>query len=201
MECKLLSTLSEPQKTNFSECFSVDGWIVKDFLRVQLKMSEKHFQSCLETISKNIEQDEWQGVDYVRAINNEYVPYTGPYDIFCISHTTFACLGAVHLHRPVNILTIPERCENKGVKAYISLKKCHDILFWSKKSDLYQNKIYCFDSRLRENFFFVEYVSDYNSSERIEKFKLRQINNLITMFSISKEEAIARIKRLFIADD
>jgi hypothetical protein len=196
-----MSALLQPENTHFFQCFSENGFIMTEILRVELKMTEKYFKTMLNAVSKYIESYTLNGIWFVRAKKWEYAPYDGINHIFCMSHTTHSFLGVLHAHHPVNILTLPENCENKGAKAFVDIYNCNNLQFWMKKSDVRQNKIYCFDFRLRENFMHVEYVSDYNSLERIEKFKTKQIHNLIDMFSISKEDAMKRIQRLFITSD
>ena len=125
----------------------------------------------------------------------KFVPYNGSYNLFCLSHTTFSGLGALSAKRKVNVLTIPERCENRGAKGFIDIRKSK-FLFWSQVGDRYGNKIFCFDPELK--FDYVQYIDDYNSPQRIKLYMRSSLDSLIRINRISEEKAIERLQKLFI---
>ena len=177
-------------------------------------MSDEEFDKLLTC--RNLERTtNAQGWKYVRAthghkgsilnklLHGKYVPYSGPYDIFCVSHTTRVGLGSVNSGRRFNILMTPERCENKGVKGFISIldAKAKGLTFWSQVGDRYGNKIFCFDIELSENFTRVEYVSDYSSPERIKKYQEGFVNRIKNVCGFDDEKAIEHIQKLIVTID
>jgi hypothetical protein len=132
----------------------------------------------------------------------KYVKYNGRYNVFCITHTSLDGLGAVNTNRTLNILNIPERCENKGVKGYINIENARKdgFEFWSPVSDRYQNKIFCFDIDLRSSVYKFEYVPNYASEELLVKTHASVIT-AIQNFGVSNQEALKRVKDLIIIEE
>jgi hypothetical protein len=132
-----------------------------------------------------------------------YVPYQGPYQVFCISHITRNGLGAVNFNRRFNILNVSERCENKGVKAFINIKDARSkgIEFWSQVGDRYGNKIFCFDPNLNECFYRYEYTPDYTSKERIMEYQSNYVDMIKRVCGLDESDAIRHIQNLMICED
>jgi len=132
----------------------------------------------------------------------KYVKYAGRYKVFCITHTCLDGLGSVNYNRKFNILNIPERCENKGVKAYINVENARKkgLEFWSPVGDRYQNKIFCFDVELRDEVFYTEYVADYTSPERLKNTHVNIIN-AIKNFGVDEDVALKRVQNMIILDE
>lgn len=202
----IIQFLRDPE--NFTAYFNQEGFVAEDVVRHCLSINPKDFETAVVSCGRNIEQTLYNNVSIIRATfghagyllckmnYGKFVPYVGPYDTFCLSHTTLSGLGTLSANRKVNVLTIPERCENKGVKAFV--KANCGLLFWSQVGDRYGNKVFCFDPRLNENFYHIDYVDDYNSAERIKKYNSTQIDSLMRMNNFSEKEAIEHIKKLFI---
>jgi hypothetical protein len=139
----------------------------------------------------------------------QYVRYDGPYRIFCFTHTTLDGLGAINFKRTFNLLNIPERCENKGVKAYVDIVRAmgKGVEFWSPIGDRYKNKIFCFDLRLSEYICKIEYVDDYASEQRLLKTHSSFINHFKErMFGDENDEAKTKkalkiVQSMIIEDD
>jgi len=138
----------------------------------------------------------------------QYARYDGPYKIFCFTHTTVDGLGMINFKRTLNILNVPERCENKGVRAFVNIDdaKKHGIEFWSPIGDRYKNKIFCFDPKLREYCFRFEYVDDYSSEKRLLTTHINYINfykeNMKEGDDDTKTKiALSRVKSLIILDE
>ena len=138
-----------------------------------------------------------------------YSRYDGPYKVFCITHVSLEGLGAINFKRTFNILNVPERCDNKGVKGFIDVVKARDqgVEFWSQVGDRYKNKIFCFDLKLPEYIQKLEYVDDYTSPERLKRTHVNSINyykELIKGEFTDEEKtemAVEKVRSLIIEDD
>lgn len=190
--------------------FNPDGFTYEETVKKYFSIAdESEFETLLSSCGKNVERTLLNGYKVVRAtfghagpllfmINyGKFVPYDGPYETFCLSHVTTSGLGILSTNRKVNVLNVPDRCENKGVKAFVNVKSS-GLLFWLQVGDRYRNKVFCFDPKLNEHFYKLEYVDDYNSPERIKKFQSTAVQNLMTLNKYSEEEAVKHIQKLFI---
>lgn len=179
-------------------------------------VSDELFQDIIKTSGRMIESvSDDGGKQYIRALYGhtghileamnwgKFVPYTGRYDIFCLTHFVRNGLGAVNFNRRVNVLNVPERCENKGVKAFISIKKATEkgLSFWSQVGDRYGNKVFCFDVNLSEHFDRFEYVADYTSEEHIKKFQTPFMELIMSVRRIDEKTAIKHIQKLMYTED
>ena len=137
-----------------------------------------------------------------------YEKYDGTYNIFCITHTSPFGLGAINKGRQFNILNIPERCENKGIKLYINIDDARKdgLEFWSPVNDTYKNKIFCFDSALRYSFFKIEYLSTYSNPEKLLISHAKLVETMKNMIGKNMSEAekndnvLKNISKLIISD-
>ena len=138
-----------------------------------------------------------EGINY-----GKYVKYNGKYKIFCITHICLDGLGAINMNRTFNILNVPERCDNKGVKGYIHIDDARQkgLEFWSPTGDRYQNKIFCFDYDIREAIFKIEYVHNYKSPERLMQTHAKNIL-MMKNFGMNDVEALNHVQSLVISDE
>lgn len=140
------------------------------------------------------------------ALNwGRYVPYPRPerHRIFCITHFTRNGLGSINYNRTFNLLTTPERCENKGVKAYINIVSAREngVEFWSQVGDRYGNKIFCFDPTLVDHIEYVEYTHDYTNPERIRKTQAGCLETIKAVCGVDEESAVKHLQKLFFEYD
>jgi hypothetical protein len=205
----IIQFLRDPK--NLFVYFNQEGFIIEDILKQCLSIHNEDIENVLTSCGRNVERVLLNNINIIRATfghsghllfqmnYGKFVPYSGPYDTFCISHTTLSGLGMLSQNRKVNVLTIPERCENKGAKGFVKVD-C-GLLFWSQVGDRYNNKVFCFDPHLNEHFYRIDYVSDYISTDRIKKYHSTGIDCLKKMNNFSEEKAIEHMKKLFITED
>jgi hypothetical protein len=136
-----------------------------------------------------------------RLYTGTYVPYSGPNDIFCLTHFAHFGLGEINSGRQVNMLTTPDITINKGVVGYVSISQARlrGVEFWSKIGDRYGNKVVCFDVELKECFYHFVYVPTYADEESL----LRTHAGSISLYSrfMSPLKALAQAKRLIITEE
>ena len=129
----------------------------------------------------------------------EYVPYSGPYFIFCFTHFSHRGLGDISAKRAFNILRVPERTRSAGVVAYINLKKCPKIELWSRVSDRYQNEVVCFDTKICN--YIDKIVYDPNYIDNVETNHKGEISYLQEKWGIDRQVAIERVRKLIFSFD
>ena len=145
----------------------------------------------------------WKGPVAMRVMYGKFVPYSGPNNIFCMSHVSVYGLGEFNFTRHVNVLETPDKCVNKGVRAFVNISDARrkGFDFWSKIGDRYGNKIYCFDSNLNENFFKIEYHDKYGNEEVLKITHGATIETYAKLMGGSRERALKQVKKLFITAD
>jgi hypothetical protein len=145
----------------------------------------------------------WKGPVAMRAMYGQFVPYSGENNIFCMSHTSLYGLGELNVSRRVNVLETPDRCVNKGVRAFVNISQSRrkGLEFWSKIGDRYGNKIYSFDPKLNENFFKIEYHDKYGNEEVLKITHGGSIETYAKLMSGSHEKAMKQVKKLFITEE
>ena len=145
----------------------------------------------------------WTGAVALHVMRGKFVPYSGKHNIFCMSHVSTRGLGELNQSRVVNVLEVPERCENKGIRAFVNVAEArkNGIEFWAKVGDRYGNKIYCFDPTLNLNFFKLEYHDKYGTKEFLEKAHAETIELYSKLMKGSRERALTQAKKLFITEE
>ena len=138
---------------------------------------------------------------YVAQIRyyGEYVPYSGPYTIFCFTHTGHRGLGDINSKRRINILRTPERTKSAGVVAYVDLRTNPEMELWSRVGDRWQNEVCCLDSKISN--FITKIVYDTNYMDNIERNHNSDIVYLQEKWGIAQELASARVKALMLSCD
>ena len=103
-----------------------------------------------------------EGMVLAIMLRQTHVLYTGPQKVFCLSHTSMDGLGAINAGRNVSMLSPPEFCFNKGVKAYFDIDTLakNGISVWKQIGDR-QTKVFCYNTELRQNAFKIEYSPEY----------------------------------------
>jgi hypothetical protein len=144
----------------------------------------------------------WKGPVAMRAMYGQFVPYSGDNNIFCMSHSSLNGLGELNVSRRINLLETPDRCANKGVRAFVNISEARrkGIEFWSRIGDRYGNKIYCFDPKLNENFFNIEYNDKYRNEEVLKITHAASIEKYSKRFG-SHEKAIEHVRKLIISEE
>ena len=137
-----------------------------------------------------------------RIYFGHYVRYSGPNDIFCVTHTSQFGLAEINTGRQVNMLATPDITVSKGVVGYVSISQARlrGVEFYSKVGDRYNNKVVCFDTELKECFHNIVYADTYFGEESLIRTHANIISTL-ARFGVSQAIAIARVKRLIISDD
>ena len=145
----------------------------------------------------------WKGPVAMRVMYNKFIPYRGENNIFCMSHVSIYGLGELNFSRRVNVLETPDKCVNKGVRAFVNIAQARKkgLEFWSKVGDRYGNKIYCFDNNLNENFFKIEYHDKYGNEEVLKITHGGNIEMYAKLMGGSHERALKQVKKLFITED
>jgi hypothetical protein len=140
----------------------------------------------------------WVGPIAYRVLYGKYIPYTGKNNIFCLSHTSMFGLGELNFGRRINVLDTPDRCPNKGVRAFVNIAEARKkgITFFSKIGDKYGNRIFCFDPNLNENFYKIEYAPNYSEEENLKKSNKAVLDLYRKM--MSEEKAVGMMKKLFL---
>ena len=133
-------------------------------------------------------------VGQIRYIG-EYVPYNGPFSVFCFTHFSQNGLGSINHNRPFNVLRTPERTSSKGVVAFVDLKK-NPVELWSRVGDRYGNEVCCLDPKILQ--YVVKIVYDCDYMDKIETNHQKEISYLQTEWNVEKSSAIARVKKLII---
>ena len=120
-----------------------------------------------------------------------------------MSHISIYGLGELNFARRVNVLDTPDKCPNKGVRAFVNVAHArrNGLEFWSIVGDRYGNKIYCFDSNLNENFFKIEYHDKYGNEEVLKITHGGSIETYAKLMGGSRERAFQQVKKMFISED
>ena len=145
----------------------------------------------------------WRGPVAMRVMYGKFVPYAGENNIFCMSHVSIYGLGELNFARRINVLETPDKCPNKGVRAFVNIEKArrNGLEFWSKIGDRYGNKIYCFDTNLNENFFKIEYRDQYGNEEVLKITHGSSIETYAKLMGGSRVRGLEQAKKLFITED
>lgn len=138
---------------------------------------------------------------YVAQIRyyGEYVPYCGPYTVFCFTHTSMRGLGEINSKRRYNILRTPERTKSAGVVAYVDLKTNPEMELWSRVGDRWQNEVCCLDTKISN--FITNIVYDENYMDNIESNHNSEIVYLQEKWGVAPEIAAERVKSLMFSCD
>jgi len=133
---------------------------------------------------------------YVAQIRyyGEYVPYSGPYTVFCFTHTATRGLGDINSKRRYNILRTPERTKSAGVVAYVNLAANPEMELWSRVGDRWQNEVCCLDTKISN--FITKIVYDTNYMDNMDSNHNSDIVYLQEKWGLDRELASARVKAL-----
>lgn len=134
-----------------------------------------------------------------------HTPYFGPQFIFCFTHTSMDGLGVLNSGRCVNMLVAPEFCQNKGVKAYVDIRKLalNGILVWRQNGDRHQARVFCFDTDMKSHAHRYEYSDDYLKDENLLRVHSGLVNTLKQFHTgiDSEKKILSQIRKLIISDD
>ena len=138
---------------------------------------------------------------YVAQIRyyGEYVPYSGPYTIFCFTHTSMRGLGDINSKRRYNILRTPERTKSSGVVAYVDISINPEMELWSRVGDRWQNEVCCLDTKISN--FITKVVYDTNYIDNIDSNHNSDIVFLQEKWGLDRQLATARVKALMFSCD
>jgi hypothetical protein len=138
---------------------------------------------------------------YVAQIRyyGEYVPYSGPYTVFCFTHTSNRGLGDINSKRRYNILRTPERTKSAGVVAYVDLATNPEMELWSRVGDRWQNEVCCLDTKISN--FITKIVYDTNYMDNMDSNHNSDIVYLQEKWGLDRELASARVKALMFSCD
>lgn len=147
------------------------------------------------------------GLVIATMVKQTHTLYTGPQKVFCLSHTSMDGLGAINAGRVVSMLTPPQFCANKGVKAYINIDTLaqNGIAVWRQNGDR-QTKVFCYSPDLRQYVYKIEYSPEYFKEENLLKVHaklgetLRQFHAELSDDEF-KKVLVDRIKRLVIHEE
>ena len=137
-----------------------------------------------------------------RVFFGQYVPYSGPNDIFCATHFSQFGLAEINANHQINTLSTPDITINKGVVGYVSISQARlrGVEFYSKVGDRHNNKIACFDTDLKDCFYTFVHVPTYANEDSLIRTHANIISTL-ARFGVSQATALIRVKNLIISDD
>lgn len=150
-----------------------------------------------------------------KMIGRNFTPYlfeVGSYPlVFCFTHTSFEGLGAINSGRKFNTLFEPRNCPNKGVKAFVDVRKLWSkgIMLWCKNGC--RDRVFCFSRELKDNIEYLEYAEGYATPDNLKKVHARLFEIIVAMLPTTStdldleeatkhQEATKRMQRLFIDD-
>ena len=141
-------------------------------------------------------------------LGRTHTPYQGPRHLFAFTHTSMDGLGVINSGRTVNMLIAPEFLMNKGVKAYVDIRKLAEngIQVWKQNGDMHTARVFCFSPDIRNFVHKYDFSSEYLKEDNLFRTHYKLVETFKFFYPHLDNESFEKkvkekLKKLIVIDE